>query len=1063
MAAVTLISQLVKRCQADPIFFINNFCKVKHPKAMVIPLKLFDYQRNSIRNFLKHRFTLYKKCRQCGISTVTGVFSLWYAMFHPYKTVLIVSKRDDDAKDFLAKNVKFPYDNLPDELKQIWGNPPSTYNEHQVIYPNGSSIRSLTSSPDTLRSYAASLNILDEVAFMPDMDAMWSGGAPTVMQGGSVIAISTCVASNTLLFTNNGIIRIGDVVDTFTKYDDDYDIAHTDINVSTDEGLMTTSALYRHKPSSAIKVRTKYRTELIGDRKHVVQIYSECDGIIWKNLDQLRLGDYLTVVSGSNVWGNNNDVNFGDGPFKIQKIDEKLARKLGLILADGYINDNYIVFTSADKELQNEFLSDSMLTWIPERDGLHFRSNSRYMVRFLRWLGFNREKAALKVIPKRILKCSKKIIAAFISGMFDGDGFSRTRDGSIGYVSTSYEMIRDLKVILLNFGIFSRIEEKNECEREFPSHNGHYISKCQKSYILIMQGDNARRFYKEISFGLSRKQKNQSKLPPISYILTPPIAGIIRQWMRDNHISIEKLKKTSRVSANKLLFEGTGRIYNRVLSRFLMKFPHATHGQYKLLKYISRDDIRFEEVIKLEDAGIIETYDFTVPVKNSLLTNGVVSHNSNGIGDWYHQTWMDAIEGKNEFHPIEVNWWDMKWTINYRDELTSKIEEISPTKNIRKCETKEEKEKWGLYYSPWLEEQYRILQRKGEAHKFRQEILAEFLGAGDPVLPHERLVHISSTINDNYQVVKGVDYIHPVTGEGLKLDFEGQLWVWKKPVKAELPTLENGRIIKLGKPGHAYCMGVDISSGEADDFSAIEIVDCNSMEQVAELNIKVLPQVLIYMADYLARWYNNAFIVPDRTGMGIPVCQAFYNEMSYANLYRLKMPSGKLSKKVGFPITGIYKPMLNKCLLDSLGHDEGIIIYSRRLYQQLTIYVYLGNNKTGNVKGTGNHDDLTIGMGLALLGVPDMIQNQTIALVPTRINDQGPEPPPLVNPVQQLSNFASQGGMGALVPYVGVPELDTTMTPDEELQRFARQLGGIPADSKQAGQAAFLRQSIRKP
>ena len=52
---------------------------------------------------------------------------------------------------------------MPDWMKQVWK--PVKQNEHELCFPNGSRIASLTSHPDVLRSNASSLNIIDEAAF----------------------------------------------------------------------------------------------------------------------------------------------------------------------------------------------------------------------------------------------------------------------------------------------------------------------------------------------------------------------------------------------------------------------------------------------------------------------------------------------------------------------------------------------------------------------------------------------------------------------------------------------------------------------------------------------------------------------------------------------------------------------------------------------------------------------------------------------------------------------------------------------------------------------------------
>jgi hypothetical protein len=218
------------------------------------------------------------------------------------------------------------------------------------------------------------------------------------------------------------------------------------------------------------------------------------------------------------------------------------------------------------------------------------------------------------------------------------------------------------------------------------------------------------------------------------------------------------------------------------------------------------------------------------------------------------------------------------------------------------------------------------------------------------------------------------------------------------------------------------------------------------MEQVAELNIRVLPLILEMMMDFIGRWYNNAYCVPERTGMGIPVCQSFYNNYAYANIFRLTMPGGKLSKKVGFPTSPLYKPWLNKALLDCLG-PEGITIKSRRLYQQLCIYVHKGNNKTGAVEGPGNFDDLSIGLGLAMMGVGNAIASDQRGMIPSR-NVPSSTPELALPDIKQLNTMSNVGGLNALVPFLATGQASSGhLTPDEELRRFTNQLGGTVVGS----------------
>jgi len=56
---------------------------------------------------------------------------------------------------------------------------------------NGSWIKASSTSGDAGRSEALSLLVLDEAAFIPDMDDLWTGIYPTISTGGRCIALST--------------------------------------------------------------------------------------------------------------------------------------------------------------------------------------------------------------------------------------------------------------------------------------------------------------------------------------------------------------------------------------------------------------------------------------------------------------------------------------------------------------------------------------------------------------------------------------------------------------------------------------------------------------------------------------------------------------------------------------------------------------------------------------------------------------------------------------------------------------------------------------------------------
>lgn len=620
---------LIAKSQKSASFFIENYCRIQHPSLGVIPFKLFNYQRKCLADFRTHRFNIFKKCRQSGISTLSSVYALWFALFHPHKTVLIVSKRDLDAKDFLNKT-KLAYDHLPDWMRQIWK--VTARNEHEIKFANGSLIRSLTSGKDTLRSNASSLNIIDEAAFMPHMETMWAGGWSTLQHGGSVIVIST----------------------------------------------------------------------------------------------------------------------------------------------------------------------------------------------------------------------------------------------------------------------------------------------------------------------------------------------------------------------------------------------------------------------------------------------------TNGIGNWYWATWTGAQDGSNDFNPIEINWWDMDWSLEFNDPVSGKPVRIAPTDGIKECKAKEEIDKYGPYWSPWLEREYRGLESKGESHLFRQEVLAEFVGSGGTILSPAALRNVERMVSEagDPMVTRDlVPYTHPITGDQEYLDFNGAeategLWVWGQPVSGTPSIIRDGRVVRPGRPGHTYVIGVDVATGKNNDYSTINVIDVDTMEQVAEYMGRVQPNIFCKMVDYVGRWYNNALVCVERTGIGEDLIQDLL-DLAYPNLWRrtVQTASGvKRDRFHGFATTGPSKAILNKTLIENISEEEGkgYSIKSIRLWKQFQIYIRQRSRqgrdteKTGAQEGKGNHDDLVISMALALMIVPDTIDDDPQSLMPIRRQMNDPQlhrmesdPYAVIDP-NKSRNIVSHNDPRILMPFTGMELESQAFSADAELNKFTNQLSTRP-------------------
>ena len=181
-----VIKQEYIKCAKDPVYFLMKYCMIQHPIRGKIPFALYEFQQDTVRDFVDNRFNVILKARQLGISTLTAGYSLWLMTFFQDKNILVIATKQDTAKNLVTK-VRVMHANLPSWLKQRC----TEDNKLNLRYTNGSQIKASASGPEAARSEALSLLILDEAAFIDKIDEIWTASQQTLTTGGSCIALST--------------------------------------------------------------------------------------------------------------------------------------------------------------------------------------------------------------------------------------------------------------------------------------------------------------------------------------------------------------------------------------------------------------------------------------------------------------------------------------------------------------------------------------------------------------------------------------------------------------------------------------------------------------------------------------------------------------------------------------------------------------------------------------------------------------------------------------------------------------------------------------------------------
>lgn len=181
-----LIAQEYIKCAKDPAYFMRKYCHIQHPTRGRILFNLYPFQEKVLHLFRDHQYLITLKSRQLGISTLAAGYSLWLMLFHKDKNVLALATTQGTARNLVTK-VTFMYDELPKWLKL----PAVEKNKLSLRLKNGSKVQAKSSSPNVARSEAVSLLLMDEAAFIENVEETFTAAQQTLATGGQCMALST--------------------------------------------------------------------------------------------------------------------------------------------------------------------------------------------------------------------------------------------------------------------------------------------------------------------------------------------------------------------------------------------------------------------------------------------------------------------------------------------------------------------------------------------------------------------------------------------------------------------------------------------------------------------------------------------------------------------------------------------------------------------------------------------------------------------------------------------------------------------------------------------------------
>lgn len=150
-----------------------------------IAFELWPVQAETLTRLSEAHQSIVLKARQLGLSWLVICYALYLMIFRPAATILLFSKRDEEAIELL-KRLKGCYERLP-----RWMQARTVVQDslHDFELSNGSSAKSFPTTGG--RSYTGSLVIVDEADFVQDLDELINAVKPTIDAGGQMVMIST--------------------------------------------------------------------------------------------------------------------------------------------------------------------------------------------------------------------------------------------------------------------------------------------------------------------------------------------------------------------------------------------------------------------------------------------------------------------------------------------------------------------------------------------------------------------------------------------------------------------------------------------------------------------------------------------------------------------------------------------------------------------------------------------------------------------------------------------------------------------------------------------------------
>lgn len=461
--------------------------------------------------------------------------------------------------------------------------------------------------------------------------------------------IHKCININSYIPTSLGLLNFSEILEEFKiKNSEEFTKKEFFLKLQGMYKEKETSEIFKKSNVNTYKIVTERGYRIESTYNHPLMTVDKYGNFLWKNSEEISEGDLILIKKGFNVSPKNNvAIPVIDNTISKRKklvlgtkiLNKDIAWLMGIIVGDGHYNDktdHSIQISTSTKRLNNQIKKVVHDNFGIECHEYTIKGKSNYALHIISKsfreimldLGLSYVIAHDKKIPISIRKSTPEIMASFLSGLFDSDGGANLC--GIHFTTVSYDLALGVSNILLYFGIASSFKDlKNKAHR------------------IYIQGEDSREFITKIGFREESRLNNLDRfnhikrgyfVPKSNVSFIPNDSSMVLQLRNVLKSKYAKDKKTVRYLNNLPNVSRITKILSNVIKN---KYRLSTYHLNLIEKYIPDTTIpewlaiaKFKgfyiDKVKSIQNSRCDVFDFCVPEGHDFVSNGFISHNSQG-------------------------------------------------------------------------------------------------------------------------------------------------------------------------------------------------------------------------------------------------------------------------------------------------------------------------------------------------------------------------------------------------------------------------------------------------